>query len=148
MTPHELLVTMSESYFTDVISASPKKFREELFRRTGIKSRGGAFSLATNKKNELRIKRLFQAIQEGAEIEGAIAEELIRNYLYTRRPLLADALDFFEVPHQEGLTEADLDFLAQVEAARGNELRSKLTARHAEADVDLYLRFMNIKFGG
>ncbi len=148
MSPNELLSTMSESYFTEVVLASPKKFREEVFRRVGIKSRsGGAFSLATNKKNEVRIKRLFSAIQEGAAIEDPVAEELIRNYLYTRRTLLADALDFFEVAHDNGLTDADLDFMAEVDAAKGDELRTRLTGSHPEADVELYLRFMNIKFG-
>jgi hypothetical protein len=147
MSPNELLTTMSESYFTEVVTASPKKFREEVFRRVGIKPKaGGAFSLATNKKNEVRIKRLFQVLQEGTPLEDPVAEELIRNYLYTRRTLLAEALDFFEVPHDNGLTDADLDFLAKLEAGRGTELRSRLAKTHPEADVDLYLRFMNIKF--
>src|SRR5688500_9536361 len=124
MSPNELLSTMSETYFTEVVSASPKKFREEVFRRVGVKGTGGgAFSLATNKKNEVRIKRLFKALQDGAELEDPVAEELIRNYLYTRRPLLAEALDFFQVPHDNGLTDAELDFLAEVEADKGNELR-------------------------
>ena len=146
MSPNELLSTMSESYFTEVVAASPKKFREEVFRRVGIKSKtGGAFSLATNKKNEVRIKRLFQALQEGAALEDPVAEELIRNYLYTRRTLLADALDFFEVPHDNGLTDADLDFMAKLEKEKAAELRDRLAKAHPEADVDLYLRFMNIK---
>ena len=147
MSPNELLSTMSEVYFTEVVAASPKKFREEVFRRLGIKSKaGGAFSLGSTKKNEVRIKRLFQAMQEGLSLEDPVAEELIRNYLYTRRPLLADALDFFAVPHDNGLTDADLDFMAKIEKDKGTELRSKLASKHPEADVDLYLRFMNIKF--
>jgi hypothetical protein len=146
MSPNELLTTMSESYFTEVVAASPKKFREEVFRRVGIKAKGGAFSLSSNKKNEVRIKRLFQVMQEGMTLEDQVAEELIRNYLYTLRPLLAEALDFFQVPHDNGLTDADLDFMTKLEADKANELRSKLTKSHAEADVDLYLRFMNIKF--
>jgi hypothetical protein len=148
MSPNELLSTMSEDYFTEVVAASPKKFREEVFRRLGVKGKGGgAFSLATNKKNEVRIKKLFQAMQEGAALEDPVAEELIRNYLYTRRTLLAEALDFFKVPHDNGLTDADLDFMAELGADKGNELRSSLAKNHPEADVELYLRFMNIKFG-
>jgi hypothetical protein len=147
MSPNELLSTMSENYFTEVVAASPKKFREEVFRRVGIKSKGGGdFSLSSNKKNEVRIKRLFQVLQEGTPLEDQVAEELIRNYLYTRRTLLAEALDFFQVPHDNGLTDADLDFMAKLEKEKANELRSKLAKTHAEADVDLYLRFMNIKF--
>lgn len=145
MSPVELLTSMSEQYFTAVVSASPKKFREEVFRRAGIKSKGGgAFSLSTNKKNEVRIRRLFKAVQDGFQVQESVAEELIRNYLYTRRDLLAEALDFFEVEHDHGLTDAELDFMQEIEPEKAQALRAQLVEKHDETDVDLYLRFMAI----
>jgi hypothetical protein len=147
MNPVEILSGMSEAQFTDLVLASPKKFREEVFRRAGIKAKAGsAFSLSDGKKNEVRVKRLFGAVQEGFVLGDQIAEELIRNYLYTRRELLADALDFFSVPHDHGLTNADLAFVNDIGPDKGNELRALLSAKHREQDVELYLKFMNIQF--
>ena len=58
MSPVELVSSLSETYFSTVVSASPRKFREEMFRRANIKTKGGgAFALTSQKKNEVRIKR-------------------------------------------------------------------------------------------
>lgn len=143
--PNDILRKLEADHFGAVISASPKKFREEVFRRAGVKKTGGgAYSLKASGKNSARMKKLRAAMLEGFELEGELAEELIRNYLYTRRPMLAEALDFLEVPHDEGLTDEDLDFVAELPAERGRHLRDLLVRNHAEADVDLYIAFMDV----
>lgn len=140
-----LLVDQNPDRFVEIVSASPKKFREELFRRAGIRAKkGGSFSLNNAKKNAVRIGKLRQALMDGFEVEAELLDELVRNYLYTRRSLLAEALDFFEVEHDEGLTDADLDFVEELPADRVTHLRDLLKRNHDEADVELYLRFMKI----
>jgi hypothetical protein len=142
-TPLEIL-TQDPERFQRIVAASPKKFREEIFRRAGVRVKAEAFSLKTQPKNELRSQKLLAALKEGADLGEGVVEELIRNYLYTRRELLADALDHFKVPHDNGLTDSDLDFIEKLKPEEGAQLRALLAAKHEASDVDLYLAFMNI----
>lgn len=143
-TPLELLTQLDQERFNDVLTASPKKFREELFRRAGISVKNNAFSLKSSGKNEVRIQKLHSALKDGMDVKQEVAEELIRNYLYTRRPMLADALDHFKVAHDNGLTDDDLAFIETLEPAKGAELKSLLASKHDARDVELYFAFMNI----
>ena len=142
--PFELLTNLSAEHFTTVVSAAPKKLREELFRRAGIKAKGGTFALKSSQKTEGRIRKAFEALSKGVELPEEIAEEVIRQYLYTRRALLCEALDFLDVPHNEGLTDADLDFLETLPKEKVDELTTSLASDHPAWEVDLYLRFMKI----
>lgn len=139
-----LLLEMSKDRFRDVFSVGPKKLREEVFRRAGIKNRNSSFSIATGKKNEIRVAKLFDKLMDGLEMPEEVAEEIIRGYLFTQRSLLGDALDILGVSHDEGLTEEDLDFVAELEPDKAKALFTSLVAKHSEDDVLLYLRFMNI----
>ncbi|MCK6545814.1 hypothetical protein L6R52_08095 [Myxococcota bacterium] len=143
-TPRELVAQLDTERFHLLISASPKKFREEIFRRAGIKAKGDVFSLKSSGKNEVRTQKLHSALKEGLDLGENVVEELIRNYLFTLRPMLADALDHFDVPHDNGLTDHELDFIEKLDPAKGRELRDKLAAKYDGHDVDLYFGFMNI----
>lgn len=143
-TPRELVVQLDTERFQLLLAASPKKFREEIFRRAGIKAKGDVFSLKSSAKNEVRTQKLHAALKEGLELGENVVEELIRNYLFTLRPMLADALDHFEVPHDHGLTDHELDFIETLAPEKGRELRDKLVAKYDGRDVDLYFSFMNI----
>jgi hypothetical protein len=145
--PLEILSRLEPDRFQDILSASPKRFREEVFRRAGIRSRADTFSLKTAPKNEVRTQRLHALLREGTDLGEGVAEELIRNYLYTRRPMLADALDHFKVPHDNGLTDEDLSFVEKLKPEEADELRSELQAKHDARDVDLYFAFMNVSGG-
>jgi hypothetical protein len=142
--PLELLAQLDSDRFGDVLNASPKKFREELFRHAGITVKSNAFSIKTSAKNEMRTQKLHSALKNGMELKQEVAEELIRNYLYTRRPMLADALDHFKVQHDNGLTDEDLSFIEKLEPEKGKELKSLLSSKHDARDIDLYFAFMNI----
>ena len=142
--PTQILRKLDADLFHEVLNASPKKFREEVFRRAGIKNKGGAFALKASGKTEARAKKLRAMLLEGTELQSELSEELLRNYLYTRRPLLAEALDFLGVEHDNGLTDSDLDFLAELPAERRTHLKDLLCRNHAQHDVDLYLAFMDL----
>lgn len=142
-TPLETLI-QDPDRFQQIVAASPKKFREEIFRRAGIRVKAEAFSLKSQPKNEVRTSKLLAALKEGFDLGEGVVEELIRNYLYTRRTLLADALDHFKVPHDNGLTDADLDFIEKMKPEDGAALKAELAAKHDPSDVDLYFAFMSI----
>lgn len=137
---------MDVERFNEVLAASPKPFREELFRRAGIKAKGGAYSVKSLNKNKVRSKKLLDSLRNGFEMDEEVLEEVIRNYLYSHRSLLGEALDHFEIPHEEGLTDADLAFIDELPEEKSEALRSLLAAKHDPDDVELYLRFM--KFPG
>ncbi len=143
-TPQELIAQLDTDRFQQVLAASPKKFREEVFRRAGIRTKSGAFSLKTEPKNEVRTQKLLAAIKEGIDLGEGVAEELIRNYLYTKRAMLSDALDHFKVTHDNGLTDEDLSFVEKLNPEEGKKLKSELASKYGEPDVDLYFAFMNI----
>lgn len=142
--PLDLLLAMDTDRFAVVLAASPKKFREQLYRLAGIRIKGDAFSVSSVGKNRQRAEKLHERFRNGLELKDEVVEEIIRNYLFTQRPLLADALDLLGVKHDQGLTDEDLDFIAELPEDSGREIRSKLAAAHSEVDVDLYVRFMGI----
>jgi hypothetical protein len=142
--PTELLKLQTLDRFQTIFSASPRKLREDAYRRAGIKNKGDVFSLRASGKNEVRTQRLYQAIGQGFELEEKVSEEVIRNYLFTRRDLLVGALDFLGVEHDQGLTDQDLDFIQELPLEKRQALRATLVATFAPEDVDLYLAYMNI----
>lgn len=149
--PKEILRGLENERFSEVLAASPRQFREELFRRAGIKAKkkGAKFSLTAARDTlDAKVKRFIDALRNGEDLgsDGDEAlEEVIRNYLYTKRSLLADALDHFGIPHDNGLTDADLDFIEELTAEQGTALRGLLLEKkHDPADVDLYLAYMQI----
>jgi hypothetical protein len=147
VSPIEIVKQMTPDRFAQILAASPKNFREELFRKAGIRVKGGgAFSLSAPPKTQLRTAKLLSGLAEGEVLlEDDVFEEVIRNYLYTRRPMLADALDHLQVAHDNGLTDQDLSFLEELPVERRAALRKLLESKYERADVDLYLSFMNIK---
>lgn len=144
-TPTEIVRRLPVERFVALIAASPKTFREDLFRKGAVKVKGNAFSLAASaSKNQVRAERLHKSIVEGLDLGDQVLEEVIRNYLFTQRALLAAALDELGVKHDRGLTDEDLDFVSKLEPARAQALRAKLLTSFDAADVGLYLDFMNV----
>lgn len=144
-TPTEIVRRLEADRFAALLGACPKAFREQLFRKSGIRAKGNTFALSSSSKTEVRAGKLLDAIKGGLDLGDDVLEEVIRNYLYTRRGLLADALDHFNVPHEGGLTDADLDFIEELPPEKSRELKTLLVQKHDPADVELYFAFMNIR---
>lgn len=144
-TPTQIVRQMNAERFSTILAASPKTFREELFRKAGVRIKSNAFSVSSAPKNQLRTEKLHEAIKGGVDLGDEVLEELIRNYLYTRRPMLADALNHFSVKNDNGLTDEDISFMDKLEPEKGRELQQLLATKYAPEDVTLYLDFMNIR---
>ena len=71
----EMVRHMESTRFHEVLSASPKAFREEVFRKGGVKIKAGAFSLQGAPKNVLRTQKLLAAIQDGFDLGDDILAE-------------------------------------------------------------------------
>jgi hypothetical protein len=140
--PQALLERCSREALERIVLSSPKKLREELFRRAGLKGKGGAFSLRAAAK-EGRAAKLYDRLHEGLQLSSELCEEVIRQYLYGRRDLLAAALDHFEIPHEDGLTNSDVEFMQTLKPAQVTKLRQVLASYDPE-DVALYLGFMGV----
>ena len=141
---NELLHIMDPDRFAEIIGASPRSFREELFRAAGVKAKSGAFRVKSANKSAVKAKKLHASMKSGFEINDEVSEELIRNYLFTRRELLSSALTALGVEHDEGLTDEDLDSVVEnLEESKTKELQEELSATHNAADVELYMKFMN-----
>lgn len=144
---NDLLQNMNAERFAEVLGASAKNFREELFRAAGVKAKSGAFAVGGANKSNIKAQKLHQRITDGFEVNDELSEEMIRNFLFTRRSLLGDALTELGIEHDNGLTDEDLDTIVEeLPLERTEKLRSALQKNHEDADVELYLGFM--KFPG
>jgi hypothetical protein len=143
-TPIEILSELPPERLRAMVDAAPRKVREELFRSAGIKTKSSTYSLRGGDK-AARYERLKERLQAGEVRSTEAADEVIRSYLGQRPTLLGHALDHFEVPHQDGFTDRDLDFMAELKPAQAEALRARLQAQgHDEADIHLYCRYMNV----
>ncbi|MFO0723760.1 MAG: hypothetical protein U1E65_08270 [Myxococcota bacterium] len=144
-TPTEIIRKLPAARFAALIAACPKNFREDLFRRAGVRTKTNTFALSAAPKTQVRAEKLHEAINGGLDLGDDVLEEVIRNYLYTRRPMLAEALDHFEVPHENGLTDQDISFIETLPTEKKDALRTRLEGKYDRDDVALYLQFMKIE---
>ena len=62
---------------------------------------------------------------------------------YSRRDILGAALDYLEIPHDNGLTESDdVDKLSSLSVAELKPLVKALSETASTDDIQIYLRFM------
>lgn len=137
-----ILRTLSAEKFAEVLAASSRKARETYFHRHGVRAPTQASRLPRpGAKNEARTAELFKVLQERDDNE--LAEEILRSYLLTKRPLLAKALDHLGIPHQDGLTESDeVGKFEKLSAKEIRALAEVLSSLAPRDEVAVYLKFM------
>jgi hypothetical protein len=140
----ELIRELDQQKFVDMVKDTPKEVRENIFTRLDIKKPSTSPSkfAKPGAKNEERIRGLYTVLQD--ETDDEVSDELLRNYFLKRRTLLADALDFLGVAHDNGLTSTDIDQFEKLSKDKASSLLKKLCEKHDRADVLLYLRFMKV----
>ncbi|HBU46967.1 MAG TPA: hypothetical protein DEB46_01530 [Myxococcales bacterium] len=139
-----IIKSMDQDFFQEVLSSCPRKPRETLFARFGIARNRKKVSTLLPGKDPARaakLKSALGAVDVEDEQGQQLAEEVLRLYLLKRRQILAHAMDHLEVDHEEGLTEEDVDFAAMSEPDR-QALRDALAVDHDPKDVDLYIAYM------
>jgi len=139
-----LVANLSEQTFQEVINASPRRIRETLFGRLGIKAKKKTIGLKVHAKLEERTKKLHKRLKEGnSNQENELCEELLRNWLYNQRELLKATLDYLEVPNDNGLIEEEPTFFQELEEAKVKELCDHLEGEgYSLEHVRIYLTFV------
>lgn len=139
-----LVAGLSDDTFQDVITASPRRIRETLFGRLGIKAKKKSVGVKVHGRLEERTKKLHTRLKEGSsKQEDDLCEELVRNWLYTQRPLLKATLDHLEVKNDNGLIEEEPAFFQELDEAKVKDLVASLRQQgFADEHIWVYLRFV------
>ena len=105
---------MSDVTFTELVAVSPRKVRETLFQRLGIKAKK-TIGLKVHAKAEDRTKKLHEKLKTATtDQENRLCEELVRNWLYTKRPLLKATLDYLNIKNDNGLVDEEPTFFQEI----------------------------------
>ena len=143
MDPVQLTAKMSDETFAEVMSVSPRQVREILYSQLGVKGKSKSLLKNLQQKKEERIAKLHEALKAAtSKKEADVCKELIRNWLYSKRPLLKSALDHLGVPNDNGLIESDPVMFTELSKEQVNALYSHLCKDFKEEHVAIYLRFM------
>jgi hypothetical protein len=139
----DLVAKMTDETFAELVAASPRKIRETLFQRLGIKAKK-TIGLKVHGKLEDRTKKLHEKLRTATtENENRLCEELVRNWLYTKRPLLKATLDYLNIKNDNGLVDEEPTFFQELSADKVKELVTHLKAQGFQAEhIALYLHFV------
>jgi hypothetical protein len=139
-----LLRSLTAERFSEVFAASSRKARETYFHRHGVKAPSGGRFAKPGAKNEARTAGLYEVLQQ--ESDDELAEEVLRTYLLTKRPMLAAALDHLGIEHDNGLTESEeIEKFEKLSARDTRQLVEVLEPLASRDDIRLYLEFMGNK---
>jgi hypothetical protein len=139
-----MVAGMTEDTFAEVISASPRKIRETLFARLNIKAKK-QIGLKVHGKLEERTKKLHERLKGAqTEQENKLCEELMRNWLFTKRPLLKATLDHLGVKNDNGLVDEEPAFFKDLTSDKVNDLKGVLATEHSVEHIKLYLEFVGV----
>lgn len=139
-----MVAAMSEDTFAEVITASPRKIRETLFARLNIKAKK-QIGLKLHAKLEDRTKKLHVRLKDAQTAqENTLCEELLRNWLYTKRPLLKATLDHLDVKNDNGLVDEEPTFFKELTAEKVTDLVNHLKGEFPVEHIRLYLAFVGV----
>lgn len=143
--PIDIVADMGNEKFSEIFSVNPRNVREALFSKLGIKAQSRRVGLRVGSKNAERVKILYERlIKQDSKVELELASELLRNWLYTKREMLVDTMEHFEIKHDNGLTEQDIDFIEKLEREKVDELCAVLLPKHDQEQVSIYLRYLKV----
>lgn len=140
-----ITAAMSETTFAEIMSCASRKVREVLFAQMSVKAKKKGLTLKVHGKRDERVRKLHERLKVASGTrENEICQELIRTWLYTKRPMLKSALDFLKVPNEDGLVDTELDFFADLTLDQVLSLKSHLETQFLSEEVKIYLNFVNV----
>lgn len=145
MTPIQITANIPETLFFEILETSPRSVREALFGRFGVKAKKKFGSGGFTARRQEKAKKLHASLKASdGEQDNEVCQELIRNFLFTRRPMLKAALDFAGIKNDDGVTEDDLDPLEKMAKDKVQELLALLDKDFPFEEVRLYLNFIGV----
>ena len=144
----DLVAEMGGNTFQEIIKSSPRKIRETLFGRMGIKAKKKKVGIRVHGRLEDRAEKLHLRLKDGTtDQENELCGELLRNWLFTKRPLLKATLDHLGIENDNGLIEEDPEFFKALEEDKVVDLVSHLRAKEfSNEEIKVYLTFVETPF--
>ena len=144
---NQLINRISFETFNDVIAVSPRKVRESLYSHYGVKSKSRNFLVAVKEKKEQKAKELYEKLKGANKPrEQEFIKELFRNWLFHKRPMLKETLDYLGIANDFGLVESETDFFKELNERKVADLINHLKPKFPKDDILVYLTFMEVPF--
>lgn len=145
MNPIAIISNTSDKTFAGMIASCSRQVRDTLFTRLGVKAKNSSISLQFGQKRDEQVRKLHEKFKStDSKAESDVCQEIIRNWLYTKRPMLKATLDFLKVPNQEGLVETELDFFTKLSPQEAQALFDHVSQQFEPEHVWIYLNFMEV----
>ncbi len=139
----DIVAKMADETFAELVATSPRKIRETLFQRLGIKAKK-SIGMRVHGKLEDRTKKLHERLKGAdSDNENRLCEELVRNWLFTKRPLLKATLDHLNIKNDNGLVDEEPTFFQQMTADQVKAAVTHLKGQgFAIGEIYAYLAFV------
>lgn len=142
---YEILGKIPDEKFVEIYKACSRKIRNMLEGQfLPKKKKGKKVSLKSIKNRDKNALAVRDGIVKSEDDQ--MAAEIVKTWLYSKRELLKDALDYFEIPNEDGITQKDLD---PIEGASGETLSSLFAhlqeKGHDPLEIGLYLAFIDVQ---
>ncbi len=140
-----LISQTSEPTFAKMIASCSRKVRDTLYSRLGVKASHSGVTLQLGKKRDEQVKKLHERFKNAdSKAESDVCQEIIRNWLYTQRPMLKAALDYLKIPNQDGLVEMETDFFKNLSESDAKAVFEHVAAQFDPEHVWIYLNFVEV----
>jgi hypothetical protein len=113
---------------------------KKVLKEASISPQRMASHTSTKKRNDDWAEKVWRTVDTKPATTTA-ATLLFEWLTRTRRPMLAQFLNAIEVPHQDGLTDAD--FMTQTPPEKLIAAAKGLLEKHDKAEVSAYLMFLD-----
>src|SRR4051812_21357358 len=140
MAPEEICRKLGEQRTKALFLELTVEAMKKVLREAKIPTNRLASHTSTPKRNDDGANRLWRTVANSAAATTA-ATLLFEWLTRLRRPMLADFLTALDVPHEDGLTDAD--FMQTSAPEKLLESGKKLFDKHDKAEVAAYLLFLD-----
>lgn len=145
ITFNSLIARISFPTFSEIISVSPRKVRESLYSHYNIKVKSGITLSALKSKKDDKNRKLHEVLKDADNPrEQEFIKELFRNWLFHKRPMLKEALDFLGVQNDNGLVDIEPEFYKELDEKKTQDLVNHLLKNFPKDEVLIYLHFMEV----
>jgi hypothetical protein len=140
MAPEEICRRLGEQKTKSIFLELTAEAMKKVLREAKIPTNRLASHTSTRKRNDDWSNRIWRSVSGSAAATTA-ATLLFEWLTRTRRPMLGSFLTTLEVPHEDGLTDAD--FMQTSAPEKLLEAGKKLFEQHDKAEVAAYLLFLD-----
>jgi len=136
MAPEEICRRLGEQKTKTIFLELTAEAMKKVLREAKIPTNRLASHTSTRKRNDDWANRIWRTV-----VDKPAATLLFEWLTRTRRPMLGSFLTSLEVPHEDGLTDAD--FMQTSAPEKLLEAGKKLFEKHDKAEVAAYLLFLD-----